>query len=135
MNEIFYILNSQKYSDIYYCFCMASTAAALSNKVTIFFSSSNLSIFIKEKELYWDEIMIENVKSPKIQDIENIRLGHVSFEELIESSKELKINLLFCSMLEKKYSIKKFYKNLKIKSSNLGYIFSKQKKDSKIIFI
>ena len=135
MNEIIYILNSQKYSDIYYCFCMASTAAALNNKVTVFFSSSNLSIFIREEELYWDEIMIENTKSPKIQNNENILLGNVRFEELIENSKELKINFLYCSMLEKKYSIKKFYKGLKIKPSNLGYVFSRKKNNSKIIFI
>ncbi|MBH43225.1 MAG: hypothetical protein CMP25_00350 [Rickettsiales bacterium] len=135
MNEIIYVLNSQKYSDIYYCFCMASTAAALGNKVSIFFSSSNLSVFKKEKELYWDDIMIENSISPKIQNEENILSGQVSLEQLIESSEELKINFLYCSMLEKKYLVKKFYKNIKIKSSNLGQIFSQKKKESKIIFI
>lgn len=135
MNEIIYILNSLKYSDIYYCFCMASTAAALGNNVTIFFCSSNLSIFKKEEELYWDEIIEENKIHPRIQNEENILLDQASLEELIESSKELNVNFLYCSMLEKKYSIVRFYKNLKIKSSNLGHIFSQKKKNSKIIFI
>ena len=135
MNEIIYILNSQKYSDIYYCFCMASTAAALGNNVTIFFCSSSLSIFIKEEELYWDEIIEENKISPKIKNEENILLGQASFEELVESSRELKVNFLYCSMLEKKYPMNRFYKNLEIKPANLGNIFSLKNKDSKIIFI
>jgi len=134
MKTIF-VLNSENFEKIYYAFCMATTAAALDKKVVIFFAGKAIK-YIAKKIKFKDQNYSNNTHDNTILD-KKFNSNLVSFEELITSSIELKINFLYCSMIDELISEPiEFLKGIKVESENLTYIFTeKNNQKNTIIFI
>ena len=134
MKTIF-VLNSENFEKIYYAFCMATTAAALDKKVVIFFAGKAIK-YIAKKIKFKDQNYSNNTHDNTILD-KKFNSNLVSFEELITSSIELKINFSYCSMIDELISEPiEFLKGIKVESENLTYIFTeKNNQKNTIIFI
>lgn len=134
MKTIF-VLNSDNFEKIYYAFCMATTAAALDKKVVIFFAGKAIK-YISKKIKFKDQNYSNNAHDNAILD-KKLNSNLVSFEELITSSIELKINFSYCSMIDELISEPiEFLKGMKVESENLTYIFTeKNNQKNTIIFI
>ena len=134
MKTIF-VLNSDNFEKIYYAFCMATTAAALNKKVVIFFAGKAIK-YIAKKIKFRDQSYRNDDHDNTILD-NKFNSNLVSFEELITSSIELKINFSYCSMIDELISEPiEFLKGIKVKSENLTYIFTeKNNQKNTIIFI
>lgn len=114
--KIIFVINSENFDRVFYAFCMATTAAALNEKVNIFFSNSSIKFLCKKY-----------LKSQQ---------KRVDFFELLDSSIKLNIDFSYCSMIDKsKIDQLDFFEGIKMKRKNLTFLYCNENKDSKIIFI
>tara|TARA_E500000331_G_C17016391_1_gene608702 strand:+ start:26 stop:433 length:408 start_codon:yes stop_codon:yes gene_type:complete len=135
MKTIF-IVHSTVFEKIHYMLCMANTAAAIKNDVTIFFASNSIISILRGEGKNWS--LLDTNCSLGAVEINNsfINQGIAGFEELLQSAINLKVNFHYCSMLESLIPKNpKFVDGLIITSQALSLVFSKENTNSRVLFI
>ncbi len=128
-----YIINTINFERIHYAFCMATSGAALNNKVTIFFASKSVEVLQRKNKFL--NLQGNNTKSAESINNEFYLNKVATIEELIKASIDLKIKFFYCSMIKETFNQNNLINDVCIEISNLSKIYSTKYKTAKIIYI